>query len=97
MRLDYVSTTRPFPGTKPLSDRRFRQVIMVLGVNEAGSTLDFASKRLPTCVLCPLEIMEATRRRYCTCCNIGLSRTGPLEYAALSRSETLYFSEKMRG
>lgn len=26
VRLDYVSTTRPFPGTKPLSDRRFRQV-----------------------------------------------------------------------
>lgn len=26
VRLDYVSTTRPLPGTKPLSDRRFRQV-----------------------------------------------------------------------
>lgn len=26
VRLDYVSTARPFPGTKPLSDRRFRQV-----------------------------------------------------------------------
>ncbi|CAN0435373.1 unnamed protein product, partial [Ectocarpus sp. 8 AP-2014] len=25
VRLDYVSTTRPFPGTRPLSDRRFRQ------------------------------------------------------------------------
>ncbi|CAB1101565.1 unnamed protein product [Ectocarpus sp. CCAP 1310/34] len=25
VRLDYVSTTRPFPGTRPLSDRRFSQ------------------------------------------------------------------------
>ncbi|CAN0353276.1 unnamed protein product, partial [Laminaria digitata] len=26
LRLDYVSTTRPLPGTRPLSSRRFQQV-----------------------------------------------------------------------
>eukprot|EP00903_Cladosiphon_okamuranus_P017705 g16304.t1 len=34
VRLDYVSTSRPFPGTKPLSDRRFRQLLSHLDLGD---------------------------------------------------------------
>ncbi|CAM9332458.1 unnamed protein product, partial [Hapterophycus canaliculatus] len=34
VRLDYVSTTRPFPGSKPLSDRRFRQLLRHLDLGD---------------------------------------------------------------
>ncbi|CAM9645182.1 unnamed protein product, partial [Ectocarpus sp. 12 AP-2014] len=34
VRLDYVSTTRPFPGTRPLSDRRFSQLLTCLDLGE---------------------------------------------------------------
>eukprot|EP00752_Nemacystus_decipiens_P004848 g4411.t1 len=34
VRLDYVSTARPFPGTKPLSDRRFRQLLSHLDLGD---------------------------------------------------------------
>ncbi|CAM9219645.1 unnamed protein product [Ectocarpus fasciculatus] len=34
VRLDYVSTTRPFPGTRPLSDRRFRQLLTCLDLGD---------------------------------------------------------------
>ncbi|CAB1105776.1 unnamed protein product [Ectocarpus sp. CCAP 1310/34] len=45
VRLGYVSTTRPFPGTRPLSDRRFSQArkIAVSAVSNAQMTSKAAS------------------------------------------------------